>query len=124
MVLDRVYPIDDAGGLGRGLGVEVLADRQRKLLLLDPAPVLLLRHCGREAADALAEDDVAERVLERGRRVEAVGPSVALEDGSVLRAPANLRYTARQRNCVLAVQRGEAQGGGHSLLRCARWRRC
>lgn len=34
---------------------------------------------------------MAAGVLERGRRVEAVGPSVALEDGMILCVPAHLR---------------------------------
>lgn len=126
LVLDRVDPIDDAVCLRHSLGVEVLPDGQRKLLLLDSPLVLLPCHCGRKAADALVEDDVAEGVLERGGSVEVVGTAVALEDGSVLRVPTDL-----QRRCVswccgcgLVHCGGCRRGGGHSLLRCARSGRC
>lgn len=89
-MFDRVHPVDDAIRLRYSLSIEVLAHGERQLALLDSSLGFWAGHCGRELSDALAEDDVAAGVSERGRGVEAVGATVALEKGVVLGVPAHL----------------------------------
>lgn len=82
-----VQQVDNHVALVHAAGVEVLADRERKLFLGDAPFGDGARHGGRVFSDAGAEDDGAEGVFERGGCVEAVGPAVTLEEGAVLSAP-------------------------------------
>lgn len=91
LVFDCVHPVDDAIRLRYSLCIEVLAHGERQLALLDSTLRLGASHCGRELSDALAEDDVAAGVSERGRGVKAVGATVALEKGVILGVPAHLQ---------------------------------
>jgi hypothetical protein len=80
LMLRLVQPVDNDIGLGHAQRIEVLAHCQSELVLVDPSFRLWSRHGGRKAADALAKDDVAQWVLERGRGVETVRSAVALQD--------------------------------------------
>ena len=107
LVLGLVQPVDNDVALRDAKGVEVLADGQSQLVLVHAALGLGAGHGGREAADAVAEDDVAEGVGEGRGRVEAVGAAVTLQDGGILRGPLHLRQ-----GCVsmVVVVLGEDRG--------------
>lgn len=78
LILDFIQQINNDVGLVDAQSIEVLPHSQSQLLLLHSPLRLRSSHCGRKASDAIAEHNVAKRVLERGGGVEAVGPSVAL----------------------------------------------
>jgi hypothetical protein len=90
LVFGLVQPVDDDVGLCHAERIEVSPHRHRDLFLWYSSFRLRLSHGWGEATDALPEDDVAERVLERGRRVDAVRPSVVLQDSIVLGRPFDL----------------------------------
>ena len=85
LVFRLVQPVDDYVALGDGLRVEALLDRQAQLVLVHASLCLWSRHGRRHASNALVQYDVAKRVLEARWAVEAVGASVAVEYGRVLR---------------------------------------
>lgn len=90
LVFRLVQPVDNHVTLGDSLRVEALFDSHAELVLVNTSFPLRSCHGRRHSSNALVQYDVAERVLEAGRAVEAIGSSVALEDGRVLRRPFDL----------------------------------
>lgn len=85
-----VQPVYDDVALGDSKSIEILPYSQCQLVFMHSSFRLRACHGRGHAANALAEDDVTEWVLERRRGVEAICSSVALEDGGFLRCPFHL----------------------------------
>lgn len=103
LVLRLVQPVNDDVALVDSQSIEILPYSHGQLVFVHSSFRFGAQHGRRHASDPLAEDDVTERVLERRRGVEAVGSSVALEDGRLLRRPFHLVRNEGQRWVHIAV---------------------
>ena len=90
LVFCLVQPVDDDVALGDSKSIEVLPYSHCKLIFMHSSFRFRACHGRRHASYALTEDDVAEWILKGRRGVEAVGSSVALEDGGFLGCPLHL----------------------------------
>ena len=109
LVFCLVQPVNDDVALGDSKSIEVLPHSHCQLVFVYSSFRLCACHGRRHASYALAKDDVAEWVLEGRRGVEAVGSSVALKNGRLLRCPLHL-----------IEARASASGAHCSRLACGR----